>query len=81
MTIYILISILVLLIIAIVVFFVSGKKKEIMKNLNLVQFILGIILALTAGTLLFLGILPSSASSIIGIVGIALIGTSFRYKR
>jgi len=40
---YILISIIALLIILLAVFFVSGKKKEIMKNINLVQFIIGII--------------------------------------
>ncbi len=81
MTPYILIAIIALLIIAIAIFFVSGKKKEIMKNLNLVQFILGIILGLTSGFLMFFGILPTSIRITIGIVGIALIGTSFRYKR
>jgi uncharacterized membrane protein YfcA len=84
----ILISILSLLIILIVVFFVRGKKKKKMKNLrdspwnylNLVQFIVGIILGLTGGFLMFFGILPTSVRIIIGIVGITLIGTSFRYK-
>ncbi len=86
---YILISILALLIIGIVVFFVRGKKKEKMKNLgdspwnhlNLVQFILGIILALTGAFLMFFGILQTSVRITIGIVGIALIATSFRYKK
>ena len=85
----ILFSILSLLIILIVVFFVKGKKKGKMKNLrdspwnylNLIQFIVGIILGLTSGFLMFFGILPTSARIIIGIVGIALIATSFRYKK
>ena len=84
----ILFSIVSLLIILIVVFFVKGKNKGKMKNLrdspwnylNLIQFILGIILALAGGFLMFFGILPTSVRIIIGIVGIALIGTSFRYK-
>jgi len=46
------------------------------KSLNLVQFIVGIILALTWGILMFLGILPISARITIGIVGILLIATS-----
>ena len=46
------------------------------KSLNLVQFIAGIILALTWGILMFLGILPISARITIGIVGITLIATS-----
>ncbi len=82
----ILISVLSLLIILIVVFFVKSKKK--MKNLrdkpwnylNLTQFIAGIILALTGGFLMFFGIFSSSIRIIIGIMGIALIATSFRYK-
>ncbi|MDD5699944.1 MAG: hypothetical protein PHH00_01990 [Candidatus Nanoarchaeia archaeon] len=85
----ILISILSLLIILFVVFFVKNRKKGKMKNsrdnprnyLSLIQFIAGIILALTGGFLMFFGILPSSARIMIGIVGIALIATSFRYKR
>jgi hypothetical protein len=46
------------------------------KALNLIQFIVGIILALTGGILMFFGILPTSTRIIIGIVGIALIATS-----
>lgn len=46
------------------------------KTLNLIQFIAGIILALTGAILMFLGILPLSARITIGIVGIALIATS-----
>ena len=85
----ILFSIVSLLIILVVVFFMKSKKKGKMKNLrdnlwnylNLVQFIIGIILALTGGFLMFFGILPNSIRIIIGFVGIALIATSFRYKR
>ena len=46
------------------------------KKTNLIQFIIGIILALTAGVLMFLGILPLSARITIGIIGLALIATS-----
>ena len=46
------------------------------KTINLIQFIAGIILALTSAILMFLGILPLSARITIGIVGIALIATS-----
>ncbi|MBN1644558.1 hypothetical protein JW851_00760 [Candidatus Woesearchaeota archaeon] len=46
------------------------------KTINLVQFIIGIILALTSAILMFFGILPTSARITIGIVGIALIATS-----
>jgi glucan phosphoethanolaminetransferase (alkaline phosphatase superfamily) len=70
----ILISILSLLIILLVVFFVKGKKK--MKNLNLIPFTIGILLALTSAVLMFLGILPLPARITIGIIGIALIATS-----
>lgn len=53
----------------------EGRKME-KKLLNLIQFIVGIILALTGGILMFLGILPISARITIGIVGITLIATS-----
>ena len=46
------------------------------KRLNLIQFIAGIVLALTGGILMFLRILPISARIIMGIVGILLIATS-----
>ena len=49
------------------------------KSLNLIQFIVGIVLALTGGILMFLGILPISARITIGIVGLILIATS-KYK-
>jgi hypothetical protein len=46
------------------------------RTISLILFIVGLILALTAGVLLFLGILPSSVSAIIGIIGIGLIAIS-----
>ncbi len=46
------------------------------RTINLILFIVGITIALTSGTLLFLGILSSSVSAIIGIVGIGLLATS-----
>jgi len=46
------------------------------KTINLIQFIAGIILALTGAVLMFLGILPLSVRIIIGIIGIGLIATS-----
>jgi hypothetical protein len=46
------------------------------KTTSLIQFIVGIFLALTSATLMFLGILPVSARITIGIVGLALIATS-----
>ena len=46
------------------------------KTINLIQFIVGIVLALTGAILMFLGILPLSARITIGIVGLSLIATS-----
>ena len=46
------------------------------KTLNLIQFIVGIILALTGSILMFLGILPISARITICVVGLILIATS-----
>ncbi|MFH1284905.1 MAG: hypothetical protein ABIH78_04975 [Candidatus Peregrinibacteria bacterium] len=46
------------------------------KTINLIQFIVGLILALTGGFLMFFGILPTSARITIGIIGIGLIATS-----
>ena len=46
------------------------------KTINLIQFIAGIILALTGAILMFFGILPLSARITIGIVGLALIASS-----
>ena len=81
---YILIAIIALLIIVIGVFFVSGKKKEIMKNINLVQFIIGICIALIGAGIMFHGNIfgerNSSIATVIGIIGIALIATSYRFR-
>jgi len=46
------------------------------RKISIILFIAGLIIALTSATLLFLGILPSSTSAVIGIVGISLIATS-----
>lgn len=46
------------------------------RTISIIMFIVGLVIALTSATLLFLGILPSSVSAIIGIVGIGLIATS-----
>lgn len=46
------------------------------KSLNSIQFVVGIILALTGCILMFLGILLISTRITIGIVGIILIATS-----
>ena len=81
---YILIAIIALLIIIIGVFFVSGKKKEIMKNINLVQFIIGICIALIGAGIMFHGNIfgerNSGIATVIGIIGIGLIATSYRYR-
>jgi hypothetical protein len=89
---YILISIIALLIILLVVFFVRGKKKGKMKNLkdsprnylNLVQFIAGICIALIGAGIMFHGNIfgerNSGIATVIGIIGIALIATSYRFR-
>ena len=46
------------------------------KTLNLVQFVSGIVLALTSAILMFLGIFHLSARIAIGIMGLALIAAS-----
>jgi hypothetical protein len=46
------------------------------KTINPIQFIVGIILALTSAVLMFFGILPLPARITIGIIGIGLIATS-----
>jgi len=48
-------------------------------TLFLIMFVSGLTLALTSSILLFLGILPSGIASVIGIVGIGLIGASGSY--
>ena len=46
------------------------------KKISIIMFIAGLAIALTSATLLFLGILPSSTSAVIGIVGIGILETS-----
>ena len=46
------------------------------ETINLIQFIAGIILALTGAILMIFDILPLSARITIGIVGLGLIATS-----
>ena len=45
-------------------------------NLNKTMFGLGLLIALTAATLLFLGVIESGIAALIGIVGIGLISAS-----
>ena len=85
---YILISILALLIILIVVFFVRSKKRNLKDNpwnyLNKIQFIIGICISLIgAGIMLhgnILGENNSGIATVIGIIGIGLIATSYRFR-
>ena len=85
---YILISILALLIILVVVFFVRSKKRNLKNNpwnyLNKIQFIAGICIALIGAGIMFhgsiLGENNSSIATVIGIIGIVLIATSSRFR-
>ena len=45
-------------------------------NVNKTMFGLGLLIALTAATLLFLGVIESGVAALIGIVGIGLIAAS-----
>ena len=45
-------------------------------NVNKTMFGLGLLIALTAATLLFLGVIESGVAAVIGIVGIGLIAAS-----
>src|SRR4030042_2491401 len=88
----ILISILGLIIILLIVFFVKGKKKGNIKNLrdspwnylNFVQFIIGICISLIGAGIMFHGNIfgekNSGIATVIGIIGIALIATSYRFR-
>ncbi|MDD2665515.1 MAG: hypothetical protein PHD13_01855 [Methanocellales archaeon] len=86
---YIIILILALLILLIVVYFVIGKKRHLKdnpwKNLNNVQFIAGICIALIGAGIMFHGNVfgerNSGIATIIGIIGIGLIATSFRMPK
>ncbi len=46
------------------------------RKISIALFIAGLIISLTSATLLFLGIIPSGWSAVIGIIGIGLIATS-----
>jgi hypothetical protein len=50
-------------------------------NINKPMFGLGLLIALTAATLLFLGVIESGVAAMIGIVGIGLIAASGRVVR
>ncbi|MBU1146352.1 hypothetical protein KKD80_02280 [Patescibacteria group bacterium] len=81
---YILISILALLIILIVVYFVMGKKRHLKDRpwnyLNKTQFIAGICISLIGAGIMFHGNVfgerNSGIATIIGIIGMGLIATS-----
>jgi len=45
-------------------------------NINKITFGLGLLIALTAATLLFFGVIESGVAALIGIMGIGLIGAS-----
>ncbi|MFH1439951.1 MAG: hypothetical protein ABIG89_05260 [Candidatus Woesearchaeota archaeon] len=85
---YILISILALLLILIVVYFVIRKKRHLKDNpwnyLNKIQFIAGICIALVGAGIMFHGNIfgerNSGIATIIGIIGIGLIATSYRFR-
>ena len=85
---YILISILALLIILIVVYFVIGKrhlKGNPWNHLNKIQFIAGICIALIGAGIMFHGNIfgdrNSGIATILGIIGIGLIATSYRLHK
>ena len=59
-------------------FTVYIKDKEFAMNINKTIFGLGLFIALTAATLLFLGAIESGVAALIGIVGIGLIAASGR---
>ena len=85
MTPYILIAIVALLIIVIGVFFVRGKRDNPLNHLNLVQFIVGICISLIGAGIMFhgsiLGENNSGIATVIGIIGIGLIATAYRFRR
>jgi len=84
---YILISILAVLITLIIVFFVIGKKKnskDALKHVNMIQFISGICVSLIGAGIMFQGNIfgerNSGIATVIGIIGIGLIATSYRFR-
>lgn len=85
---YILISIIALLIILVAIFFVKGKTGDLNDNpwsyLNKIQFLTGICIALIGAGIMFHGNIfgerNSGIATVIGIMGIGLIATSYRFK-
>ena len=56
--------------------FVYNQNKEFDMKINKTLFGLGLLIALTAATLLFFGVIESGVAALIGIVGVGLIGAS-----
>ena len=84
---YILISILVLLIILFIVFLVIRKNKnskDALKHVSIIQFIAGICVALIGAGIMFHGNIfgenNSGIATVIGIIGIGLIATSYKFR-
>ena len=57
---------------------VYNQSKEFDMNINKTLFGLGLLIALVAATLLFLGLIESGVAALIGIIGIGLIAASGR---
>jgi hypothetical protein len=57
-------------------FYLKGGYTMDKRTISIILFAAGLVIALTSATLLFLGILQSSTSAIIGIIGIGLLATS-----
>jgi len=55
---------------------VYNQSKEFDMKINKIIFSLGLLIALTAATLLFFGVIESGIAALIGIVGIGLISAS-----
>jgi hypothetical protein len=63
------------------VFSVYNLSKEFTMNVNKTMFGLGLLIALTAATLLVLGVIESGVAAAIGMLGIGLIAASGRVVR
>ncbi len=74
--IYILVSIFVLAVIALLVFVIVRRGKEIPINKPL--FAIGLLIVGVAAVLLLMGVIESGVAEVIGIVGIGLIAASGR---
>jgi len=57
-------------------FYLKEVNSMNKRAISIILFVAGLIIALTSATLLFFGVLPSSTSAIIGIIGIGLLATS-----